>query len=90
MPIIRCDLMRQYSKYQVKVFQLDSKEAHTDQTVLVKNPHRLEQWTKLIQEYLSSGMKIDDWCDANGVTRHAYLLLASKNQTDCLLGSSDG
>lgn len=43
-----------------------------DQVTLVKNQYRLEQWTKLIQECQSSGMKIDDWCDANGVTRHAY------------------
>ena len=67
--------MRQYSKYQVKVFQvfqLDSKGVHMDQVTLVKNQYRLEQWRKLIQECRSSGMKVDDWCEANGVTHHAY------------------
>lgn len=48
------------------------KEIHIDQVTLVKNQYRLEQWTKLIQECQSSGMKIDDWYDANGVTHHAY------------------
>lgn len=43
-----------------------------DQVTLVKNQYRLKQWTKLIQECQSSDMKIDDWCEANGVTRHAY------------------
>ena len=43
-----------------------------DQVTLVKNQYRLEQWTKLIQECQSSGMRVDDWCEANGVTHHAY------------------
>ena len=43
-----------------------------DQVTLVKNQYRLEQWTKLIQDCQSSGMKVDDWCEANGVTHHAY------------------
>lgn len=55
-----------------------------DQVTLVKNQYRLEQWTKLIQECQSSGMKIDDWCDANGVTRHAYYYWLRKvRQTAC-------
>lgn len=43
-----------------------------DQVTLVKNQYRLEQWSQLIQERQSSGMKVDDWCEANGVTHHAY------------------
>ena len=43
-----------------------------DQVALVKKQYRLEYWAKLVQECQSSGMKISDWCDANGVTRHAY------------------
>lgn len=45
-----------------------------DQVTLVKNQYRLEQWTKLIQECQSSGLKVDDWCEANGVTHHAYII----------------
>jgi len=44
------------------------------QVTLVKKQHRLEQWTKLIQECRSSGMKVDDWCETNGVTHHAYCI----------------
>lgn len=43
-----------------------------DQVTLVKNQYRLEHWSQLIQERQSSGMKIDDWCKANGITRDAY------------------
>jgi len=43
-----------------------------DHVTLVKNQYRLERWTKLIQECQSSGMRVDDWCEANGVTHHAY------------------
>lgn len=43
-----------------------------DQVTKAKNKFRLEQWTKLIKACQSSGMKIDDWCNANGVTHHAY------------------
>ena len=43
-----------------------------DQVTLVKNRYRLEQWTRLIQDCQSSGMRVDDWCEANGVTHHAY------------------
>ena len=43
-----------------------------DQVTLVKNQYRLEQWTKLIQQCQSSGLKVHDWCEANGVTHHAY------------------
>ena len=43
-----------------------------DQVTLVKNQYLLEQWTRLIQDCQSSGMRVDDWCEANGVTHHAY------------------
>ena len=43
-----------------------------DQVTLVKNQYRLEQWTRLIQDCQSSGMRVDEWCEANGVTHHAY------------------
>lgn len=56
-----------------------------DQVTLVKNQYRLEQWTKLIQECRSSGMKVDDWCEANGVTHHAYYYWLRKiRQAACL------
>ena len=43
-----------------------------DQVTLVKNQYRVEQWSKLIQECQSSGMKVNDWCEANGISHHAY------------------
>lgn len=52
-----------------------------DQVTSVKNMYRLEQWTKLIQECQSSGMKVDDWCKANDVTHHAYYYWLRKIRT---------
>ena len=43
-----------------------------NQVALVKNRYRLEQWTELIRDCRSSGMKINDWCEANGVSHNAY------------------
>ena len=40
-----------------------------DQVTLVKNQYRLEQWTRLIQDCQSSGMRVDDWCEAKGVSQ---------------------
>ena len=55
-----------------------------DQVTLVKNQYRLEQWTKLIQECQSSGMKVDDWCAANDISHHAYYYWLRKiRQTAC-------
>ena len=55
-----------------------------DQVTLVKNQYRLEQWTKLIQECQSSGMKVDDWCVANNISHHVYYYWLRKiRQTTC-------
>lgn len=43
-----------------------------DQVTQVKNQFRAEQWTQLIKECQSSGMRVDDWCIANDISRHAY------------------
>lgn len=33
---------------------------------------KLSKWAKLIEEHKASGMKVDDWCEANNLTRNAY------------------
>lgn len=43
-----------------------------DQVTAVKNQYRSNQWVELIRQCQSSGMKVDDWCEANGITHHAY------------------
>ena len=43
-----------------------------DQVTLVKNQYRIEQWSQLIRDRQSSGMKVDDWCEANGISHHQY------------------
>lgn len=43
-----------------------------DQVTNVKNQFRLEQWTKLIQNCKASCMTINEWCELNNVSPHAY------------------
>ncbi len=43
-----------------------------DQVTRVKNQFHAEQWIQLIKECQSRGMRVDDWCTANDISRHAY------------------
>lgn len=43
-----------------------------DEVTLVKTRFRKEQWKQLISDCQSSGMRVDDWCIQNNVSRHAY------------------
>jgi len=43
-----------------------------DKVTYVKNKFRQEQWEKLIAQCQSSGLKVDDWCMENKISRHAY------------------
>jgi len=43
-----------------------------DEVTYVKTRFRQEQWEKLILDCQSSGLKIDDWCKENNISRHAY------------------
>ena len=43
-----------------------------DEITLVKNKFRMEQWEKLILDRQSSGLQVDEWCEKNQVSRHAY------------------
>ena len=43
-----------------------------DEVTFVKTKFRQEQWEKLITDCQSSGLKVDDWCEKNQISRHAY------------------
>ncbi|NLE04255.1 MAG: IS66 family insertion sequence element accessory protein TnpB [Crenarchaeota archaeon] len=43
-----------------------------DEVTYVKTRLRQEQWEKLIIDCQNSGLKIDDWCEKNQISRHAY------------------
>lgn len=36
------------------------------------NKYRLEQWTAIIQERISSGKKVNEWCAENNISRDSY------------------
>lgn len=36
------------------------------------NKYRLEQWTTLIQERISSGKQVEEWCAENNISRNSY------------------
>ena len=38
----------------------------------VKQEYQLQQWRGMVQERLESGLTIQAWCAANGITEHAY------------------
>ncbi len=33
---------------------------------------RLKQWEKIIQDRCNSGLKVDDYCEQHGISRHTY------------------
>lgn len=43
-----------------------------DEVTYVKTKFRQEQWEKLIEDCQNSGLKVDDWCQKNHISRHAY------------------
>ncbi len=34
--------------------------------------YRLEQWTEIIRERISSGKQVNEWCAENNISRHKY------------------
>ncbi len=43
-----------------------------------KHEIQLQHWKSLIEDHVKSGMKVLDWCEANGVTKHAYYYWRAK------------
>jgi len=43
-----------------------------DEVTYIKTKYRQEQWEKLIVNCRRSGLKVDEWCEENQVSRHAY------------------
>ena len=52
-----------------------------DKITYVKTKFRKEQWEKLISDCKSSGLKVDEWCNQNNVSRHAYYYWLRKIRT---------
>jgi transposase-like protein len=43
-----------------------------DEVTFVKTKFRMEQWEKLINDRQNSGLQLDEWCEKNQISRHAY------------------
>ncbi len=43
-----------------------------DEVTLVKTRLRMDQWEKLINDRQNSGLQVDEWCEKNQISRHAY------------------
>ena len=52
-----------------------------DKVTYVKTKYRQEQWEKLIADCQSSGLQVDEWCEKNQVSRHAYYYWLRKIRT---------
>ena len=48
-----------------------------------KHDYYINRWQRLIEKYQGSGMKLTDWCAANGVTHHQYYYWLSKVRSEC-------
>ena len=48
-----------------------------------KHDFQLKKWQCLIKECKESGLKITDWCAANGVSRYQYYYWLDKIQEEC-------
>jgi putative transposase len=48
------------------------------ETQKVTTEFRMSQWTKIIQSRIDSGLSIKDFCQANGISRHAYFYWQKK------------
>lgn len=42
-----------------------------DTRIATKN-YRLNQWTEIVRDCTQSGMKVDEYCEAHGITHHQY------------------
>lgn len=43
-----------------------------DQVTVTKSEFRIQQWTKLIHDCLSSGQTVVAWCEENGINLKTY------------------
>jgi transposase-like protein len=43
-----------------------------DEVTFVKTKYRMEQWERLINDRQNSGLQVDEWCEKNQISRHAY------------------
>lgn len=43
-----------------------------------KHEFQLQRWKLLIEDRVKSGMKVRDWCEANGVTKDTYYYWLAK------------
>lgn len=43
-----------------------------DEITPVKIQFRMEQWVRLIKEFLASGMSVKSWCQQNNISESAY------------------
>lgn len=56
------------------------------ETTAVAEQYRMQEWVNLIRNCQSrpKGMKIDEWCSANGTTRDSYYYWLRKLRAACL------
>jgi len=61
-----------------------------DHITKTKCSFRMEQWIKLIEDCQNSGLKVDDWCEQNGVSRNShYYWLRKIREKACQSVSSE-
>lgn len=61
-----------------------------DQVTLAKSSYRMEQWKQLILECRNSGLKVDEWCEQNNLSHHAYYYWLRKIRMAALAEQAGG
>ena len=49
----------------------------------IPHDYYIKRWQQLIKKYQGSGMKLTDWCAANGVSKQQYYYWLSKVRSEC-------
>lgn len=55
---------------------------------LASKKYKLQQWTELIHDCKSSGLKVEEWCIQNGISKHKYYYRLRKVREAMLLTQS--
>ena len=61
-----------------------------DQVTFAKSSYRMEQWKQLILECRKSGLKVDEWCEQNNLSHHAYYYWLRKIRIAALAEQAGG
>ena len=55
-----------------------------DKIMSIKNKVRINEWSEMVKDCRSSGLTVQQWCDANDINIKTYYLPSEKGQRGSL------